>query len=435
MDFEAAEAYLNRLGIDAMKGLKPSLHRIEVLCEALDHPERAVPALHVTGTNGKTSTARIAASVLAATGLKVGIYTSPHLESVRERIALAEEPIPEEEFAATLDHLVPFVEETERRLEEPLSYFEILTGAFFLWAAEAGIDASVVEVGLGGRWDATNVVQATVAVVTNIGIDHQALLGSERTDIAREKAGIIKSDSAVVSAERSPALAEIVRLQADAVGAATTSFVDRDWRVLENTTAIGGRYLTVETNARLYEGLFLPLHGSHQGVNAGTALEAVARFLPANPLDDEVVQEGLRSTISPGRLEAFRRPEHATVVLDVAHNPDGVSALVKALVEDFAFGRIHFVVGISSDKDHRGMLVEIARVATTVVVTEPQGVRAAPAATLKDEAAATGVQTIAVQNPDAALTAALDRADPEDIVCVTGSHYLVGEVRGRLTAW
>ena len=175
--FAEAEAYLNSLGIDAMKSLKPSLHRIQAICEALDHPELSIPTIHITGTNGKTSTARIASSLLAATGLTVGTYTSPHLQTVRERLALNGEPIAEEAFGEMFDHLRPYITLVEGRLGEKLSYFEILTGLYFLWAAEAPVDASVVEVGLGGRWDATNVVPAPVAVITNVGLDHTGLLG------------------------------------------------------------------------------------------------------------------------------------------------------------------------------------------------------------------------------------------------------------------
>ena len=435
MRFSEAEAYLYDLGVDAMKGLAPSLHRIEALCAALDHPERVVPAIHVTGTNGKTSTVRITSSILAATGLKVGTYTSPHLETIRERISRAGEAISEEEFAATFEHLFPFVELVEGQLQEKLSFFEILTAMFFLWAAEGGVDAIVVEVGLGGRWDATNVVPAPVSVITNIGLDHVQLLGAERSSIADEKAGIVKPGSVVVSAERSPDSVDIIAGAARKAGA-ETSFIDRQWRVLDNSVAVGGRYISIETTARAYDGLFVPLHGAHQGVNAATAVEAVGRFVPTHALEEDLVQQGLNGGIVPGRLETFHGGhDRPTVVLDVAHNPDGLSALVKALVGEFAFERAHFVMGFLSDKDHEGMLVEASRVASSLVLTEPQGVRATPVDELKQAAGSIGVQSVAVKDARRAFDTALDRAEPADLVCVTGSHYLVGELRGQLRDW
>src|ERR687896_23160 len=204
VDYAEAEAYLDALGVDAMKRLAPSLHRIEALCAALDHPERRLQAIHVTGTNGKTSTARIATSLLGATGLTVGTYTSPHLETVRERIALSGELISKDDFGDVFDHMRPFLMHVEESLGERLSYFEVLTALFFLWAAETPVDAAVVEVGLGGRWDATNVMDAQVAVVTNVALDHMSLLGQDRATIAREKVGIIKDDAIVVTGERAP---------------------------------------------------------------------------------------------------------------------------------------------------------------------------------------------------------------------------------------
>ena len=431
MGFAEAEAYLYGLGVDAMKAAKPSLHRMNALCELLDHPERAVPCIHVTGTNGKTSTARIAAALLAATGLSVGTYTSPHLGSVRERIALGGEDLSEDAFGEVFDHLIPFVRLVEEQLGEQLSFFEILTAMFFLWAAEASLDAAVVEVGLGGKWDATNVVDAPVAVITNIGIDHAALLGRDKTSIAREKAGIVKRDAALVSAERAPDVIEVIDGEIAGLGA-TSSFIDREWHLLENKVAVGGRYLSVKSSATAHEGLFVPLHGSHQGVNAATAIEAVTRFLPARALEDDVILEGLATTRAPGRIEILRGTHPATAVLDVAHNPDGISALVSALAEAFAFERIHFVVGVLADKDYVGMLSELRRVPCLVYTTVPQGVRAVSAEELHEAAVAQGLEAVAVADPLAAAQRALATAGPDELVCVTGSHYVVGEVRGRL---
>jgi dihydrofolate synthase / folylpolyglutamate synthase len=432
MGYEDAEAYLDSLGVDAMKSMAPSLDRIEALCEALDHPERQLQVIHVTGTNGKTSTARIATSLLAATGLSVGTYTSPHLESVRERIALSGEPISESEFGDAFDHLRPYVDHVEAELGERLTYFEILTGMFFLWAAETPVDAAVVEVGLGGRWDATNVVHAPVAVITNVGLDHTGLLGETREAIAAEKVGIVKPGSVLVTGERSPALLDLF---ANAVAGAevTMSAFGRHFDETDNRVAFGGRYIAVDTSAGSYDELFLPLHGSHQGVNAAIALEAVTRFLPAQTLDREVVLEGLGRTTAPGRIETFRNEGEAPIVLDVAHNPDGMSAFVTSLVEAFAFDRAIVVLGILADKDYRGMLAELARIPCSLVVTEPRNARAVPAGELYDAAADFGLDAAIGDDVGSALGMATAAAATGDIVIVTGSHYVVGEARPKLT--
>lgn len=433
MTFEEAEAHLDSLGIDAMRSLAPSLRRIEAICDALDHPERSIPAIHVTGTNGKTSTARVAASLLTATGLSVGTYTSPHLETIRERIARDGEPISQAEFGDVFDHLKPYVEVVEKQLDERLSYFETLTAMFFLWAAEAPVEAIVVEVGLGGRWDATNVVPGRVAVITNVGLDHTGLLGMERTTIAKEKAGIIKPGTDVVTAELDRAVFSVIEQEATANGA-VVGRLGHEFRVTDNRTAFGGRYLSVSTSAREYEALFLPLHGSHQGVNAATALEAVVRFVPEGSLGDDVVAEGIGAARAPGRLEVLRSDESGgpTVVLDVAHNPDGMAALVSSLLEEFAFDRTIFVIGILQDKDYRGMLAQLARVPNTIIATEAKSMRSVPPSELGAACHDAGLECDVIGDATAAVSTAIQTADPGDLVCVTGSHYVVGEVRGFL---
>jgi dihydrofolate synthase/folylpolyglutamate synthase len=432
VDYQEAEAYLEDLGIDAMKSMSPSLHRIEALCEALVHPEQQLQAIHITGTNGKTSTARIATSLLAATGLSVGTYTSPHLESMRERIALSGLPISKSEFADAFEHLWPYLGLVERSLGERLSYFEVLTALFFLWAAETPVDAAVIEVGLGGRWDATNVVDAPVAVITNIGLDHTALLGDDKASIAAEKVGIVKEGSVLVTGERSPLILQALR-DAAAEVSAEVSVLGRDFEETDNRVAFGGRYIGVDTSGRAYDGLFLPLHGSHQGINAAVALEAVTRFLPAQPLSQEVVMEGLGKATAPGRLETFRSEGQAPIVLDVAHNPDGMSAFVSSLVEAFPFERAIVVLGILGDKDYRGMLAELARMPCSLVLTQARSVRAVSPEELRSAAGDFGLESDVIEDANDALKAAIEAAAPTEIVCVTGSHYVVGEVRASLT--
>jgi dihydrofolate synthase / folylpolyglutamate synthase len=428
VSYAAATSHLSALGIDAMKDLAPSLHRIEAMCEALDNPERQIPAIHVTGTNGKTSTARIASSLLAATGLSVGTFTSPHLESVRERIALNGEPIGEDEFGDVFSHLLPYLETVEARLGERLSFFEVMTAMFFLWAVEAPVDAVVVEVGLGGRWDATNVVPASVAVLTNIGLDHTALLGGDRRTIAREKAGIIKHDSFVVTGERDPSVLAVITEEADGM-LASVSAAGKGFDVRENLVALGGRYLSIESSARVYDKLFLPLHGAHQGMNAATAVEAVTRFLPGQVLGEEVVAQGLAEAAAPGRMETVDG-----VLLDVAHNPDGVSALVSSIAESFDFGDGVFVLGILEDKDYRGMLAEVARLSQRMVFTRASNVRSVDPGELLGAAREIGVEDCTTA-ADAAEAIAVAREMAGDaLVCVTGSHYVVGEARAHLLA-
>jgi dihydrofolate synthase/folylpolyglutamate synthase len=427
--YEEAVAYLDDLGIDAMKRLKPNTARIEALCDILNHPEGEVPAIHVTGTNGKTSTARIASSLLTAADLSVATYTSPHLVSVRERLTLAGEPISEHAFGELFDHVMPYVRHVEGRLGERITYFELLTAMFFLWAAETPVDAIVVEVGLGGRWDATNVLPASTAVITQVALDHTANLGSDRPTIAREKAGIIKPDGDVITAERSP---EILAVIADEAARAEgrVLVLDRDFELLENQVAFGGRYMSIRTSATTYEGLFLPLHGAHQGVNAATALEAVTRYIPARILDQAVVAAGMSAVEVPGRLETIRSDEVAVpIILDVAHNPDGMSALVTSLLEAFAFDRVVFVVGILGDKDHHGMIAEMARVPCRLIVTQPRSGRSISIDDLRSSAEQFDLDCEVVDDVSDAVKHALAGVAEGDLVCVTGSHYVVGEAR------
>lgn len=416
-----------------MKHLAPSLARIEAICEALDHPERSIPAIHITGTNGKTSTAAICSSLLGAVGLSVGTYTSPHLVSVTERLSLSGHPISEEEFGEVFAHMRPYLELTEKRLGDTLSYFEVLTAMFFLWAAEKPVDALVVEVGLGGRWDATNVLPAQVAVITNIGFDHMQLLGNDRATIAGEKAGIIKPGSVAVIAERSPDALAVIEAEA-AKNEVPLSLSERDFHVTDNQLAIGGRYLSLTSSARSYEGLFLPLHGAHQGINAAAALEAVTRFVPTRELDEDVVAEGFASAKVPGRLEIVRQGDavSASILLDVAHNPDGMSALVSALIEAFAFDRVILVLGILADKDHEGMLREIARLDAHVIATEATSVRSVSASDLGKAAEGLGLEASVIEDVPTAIEQAVRLAGAEDLICITGSHYVVGEARGYL---
>ena len=436
MSFKEASQHLDALGVDAMKSMRPSTGRIEAICAALNHPERSVPAIHITGTNGKTSTARITSSILAAAGLSVGTYTSPHLQTMRERITYNGEHLSEEAFGDVFSHLRPYLDMVEMDLGEPLTYFEVLTAMFFLWAAEAPVDAMVVEVGLGGAWDATNVVPSTVAVITNVALDHTRLLGNDREQVAGEKSGIIKPGAVVVTAEPSPNILEVIAARARAVDAAVVAH-GRDFSVRANHIAVGGRYLSVQSSARGYEGLFLPLHGSHQGLNAAVAIEATNRFT-SKPLDQEVIAEGLMNVQVPGRLETVRLEGQSQaaipVVMDVAHNPAGASALVSGLVEGFTFDRVIFVIGVVNDKDDEGILSELARLPCLVIATRPRNERSVGLERLQSVAEGLGLECTGIDGVTSAIDSALTHTKAGDLICVTGSHYVVGEARDHLLA-
>lgn len=445
MTWEKAKNYLESLGVDTMKSATPSLGRIDALLAALDHPERQVPAVHITGTNGKTSTARIVASVLGATGLSVGTFTSPHLEHICERIAHNGVPISEDIFGENFGHLWPFIELVESQVGEQITYFELLTAMFFLWAAEAPVDAVVVEVGLGGRWDATNVVPADVSVITNVGLDHTGLLGTDPIVIAKEKAGIIKRDGAAVTGERLPAVLAVLEESAAGAGAPLVA-LGRDFHLVDNNVALGGRYLSIQTaggeagpdGARTggqdYTDLYLPLHGRHQGVNAAVALEAATLFLPARSLSPEVAAEGFAATPGAGRLEVIRPAEaEASIVLDVAHNPAGMSVLVSSLAETFPFERVCFVLGVLADKDLEGMLLEMARLKCSLVATQAKSMRSMPPQDIRATAESVGLECMVIADVGAALAYARGDTSSVDLICVTGSHYVVGEARSLLS--
>jgi dihydrofolate synthase/folylpolyglutamate synthase len=265
-----------------------------------------------------------------------------------------------------------------------------------------------------------------------VALDHTRNLGTDRPTIAGEKAGIIKPGGAIVTAERSPDVLAVIADEASKMGGSVVA-IGREFDLSENRIAFGGRYLSVRTSAASYEGIFLPLHGAHQGVNAATALEAVTRFIPARTLDQAVVAAGLSQVEVPGRLETIRSDDATVpVILDVAHNPDGMSALVTALLEAFAFDRVVFVVGILADKDHRGMIAEMARVPSRLILTQPRSVRSTSMHDLHASAGEFGLDSEEIEGVADAVKHALAAVEEGDLVCVTGSHYVVGEARPML---
>jgi len=405
--------------------------------ELLGDPHLAYPVIHVTGTNGKTSTARMAESIVRAHGLRTGLMTSPHLVSIRERIVVDGAPIAPDRFVENWDDIVPVLEITDQELvakgELPLTFFEALTVLALACFAEAPVDVAVIEVGMGGEWDSTNVVQSQVAVFTPIAIDHAKQLGGTVAEIARTKSGIIKPSSAVVSSTQTPeALAE---LQRGAELTESTLAVEGDaFRVVDVTPAVGGQLITVQGIAGRYDDLFLPLFGGHQAHNAAVAIAAVESFIGrgSQPLDEDVLSEGLAGATSPGRLQPIA--QDPTVVVDAAHNPHGARALAEALPVAFPSEQVVGVVGILGDKDARGFVRALKDTVATFVVTQPPGDRAldadAFARIVVDEV---GEDRVVVEPAlDQALQTARDLADEADaedaLVLVAGSIVMVGTV-------
>lgn len=398
------------------------LDRMRNVVALMGDPQRAYPVIHITGTNGKGSTARMITALLAARGLSVGTYTSPDLERVNERIAWNDEPIADDELAQALRAIAHL----EAGLDEVPTRFEILTAAAFGWFADVAVDVAVAEVGLGGRWDATNVADAQVAVVTNVSLDHQEVIGPTRADIAAEKAGIVKSASTLVLGETDPDLVSIFR----AVEAAEVWQRDEDFGCVRNQLALGGRLLELRTPGASYDDVLLPVHGAHQGDNAAIALAAVEAFFGA-PLDRDVVDEGFAAVRLPGRLEVVDR--QPLVVLDGAHNPSGARALAEALDEAFgACGRV-LVVGLLRSRDPIEMLVALdAARARLVIACPPPSPRALPPEEVAAAARGLGIAAEVAGSVADAVTRARKVAEPAEMVLVTGSLYVVGTARAAL---
>jgi dihydrofolate synthase/folylpolyglutamate synthase len=416
----------------------PDLDRIKDLLDLLGSPQRAYPSIHITGTNGKTTTARMIDELLRAFGIRTGRHTSPHLESVTERIALDGVPIEPVRFAEIYDEVAPYAEVVDGRHPDRVTYFELLTAMAFAAFADAPVDVAVVEVGLGGRWDATNVVDAPVAVVTPIGLDHVGILGDTIAAIAAEKAGIVHAGATAVVASQPAAAVEALRSRANEVGA-TVRWQGVDFGVRHRTIAVGGQLLELQGLGGTYDGIVLPLHGAHQAGNAATALAAVEAFFGAGArgrLDIEVVREGFAQVTSPGRLEVVRRGP--TVLLDGAHNPAGAAALAAAIEEEFDFDRLVAVVAVLDDKDAAGLLGELEPVVSSVVVTASSSPRALPVGALAEVAAEVfgDDRVVAAARLDDAIERALALAEAGPLggggVLVTGSIVTVGEARQLL---
>ena len=422
--------------------LQPSLARISALVDLLGSPHRAYPVVHVAGTNGKTTTARMVDELLRGFGLRVGRFTSPHLQSLRERIVLDGEPVSAERFVETYSDIAPYVQMVDAGGEHPMSFFEVMVGLAYALFAEAPVDVAVVEVGMGGTWDATNVVDARVAVVTPVALDHAEYLGPDVGTIAGEKAGVIKRDAVAVLARQQPAALDALVRRAVEVEAVVAR-EGTEFGVLDRRVAVGGQQLRLQGLGGEYEEVYLPLFGAHQAQNAATALAAVEAFLGAGaatgPIDQETVRAAFAAVRSPGRLERVRTSP--TVLVDAAHNPAGMAATVEAVREFFDFTRLVGVVGSVRGKDVSGMLAALEEICAELVVTENSSARAMPA----DELGALAVDVFGADRvsvnpvlPEAVNEAIeLAEAGPDDAlggsgVLVTGSVVTAGEARTLL---
>jgi len=417
--------------------VEPSLDRIRAVMELLGDPQRTFPVIHLTGTNGKTSTTRMVETLCREHGLTTGRFTSPHLHSIRERIAIGGDPISAERLVAVYDEVLPFLEIIDARSVEGggtrMTFFEVFVALAYAAFADAPVDVAVVEVGMGGSWDATNVADGSVAVVTPIAIDHTHFLGTHVEDIAQEKSGIIKSGAIAVSSIQVADVAAILIDRAEQVGARIV-FEANDFGVVAREVAVGGQQLSFKGLAGEYPDVFLPLHGEHQASNAATALASVEALLGGGEqrLDPDVVREGFAKVTSPGRLELVRRSP--TVLVDAAHNPAGMTALVAALDDSFAFTRLVGVVGIFADKEPATMLEILERSLEHVVVTRNSSPRSMPpeelgalAREIFGEERVTVVQDL----PDA-LEQAVTLAETDGLgggVLVTGSVITAADAR------
>jgi dihydrofolate synthase / folylpolyglutamate synthase len=441
---EARQVYeelLTRVGEGAPR---PRLDATRRAAELLGDPQRAYPIIHITGTNGKTSTSRMIESILRAHDLRTGMLTSPHLERVNERIVIDGEPISNAAFVSNWNDIRPFLDITDAELtakgDQPLSFFEALTLLAFAAFADAPVDVVVLEVGMGGEWDSTNVADGQVAVFTPIALDHTQRLGTTIAEIARTKSGIIKPAAAVVSAAQTPeALAELER--AVELTESTLAVDGVRFGVESDTVAVGGQVINVKGLAGNYPDLFLPMFGDHQARNAALAIAAVESFIGGGtlPLNPDVLAEGLATATSPGRLQVVGT--EPTVVVDAAHNPHGAAALAAALTEYFTFDHVTAVIGILGDKDAAGILRELDAVVDEFVITQSTSDRAVDS----DDLAAIAVSIVGadrvVVEPslEAALELARDEASSTEkgAVIVTGSITLVGDaiVYARDQGW
>lgn len=417
--------------------VQPTLDRVTETLDILGDPQNSYPSVHITGTNGKTSTTRMIDALLGAFGVRTGRFTSPHLVDVRERITIEGDSISPDEFVRTWEDIAPYIEMVDRAHAETdgtkLSFFEVFTVMAFAAFADHPVDAAVVEVGMGGRWDATNVIDAGVGVIMPIAIDHEKWLGSTIREIAEEKAGIIKPGQIVIVAKQQEEALRIIEERAAQVDA-IVRLEGRDYEVLDRQLGVGGQMITVRTPAAVYEDVFVPLFGDYQASNAAAAIAAVEAFMGGRALDAKVVEAGMLSATSPGRLQVVRHSP--TIIVDAAHNPAGAHTLGESISEAFDFERVVGVYAAMGDKDIEGVLGEVEPYLDSIVITQMPGTRAKPAEEIAQIAREVfGSDRVDVQEDilEAIATAVNlgesgDESAPATGVVVFGSVLLAGEV-------
>ena len=425
MRFDEAVARLDRRQPEHMP--EPSLDRIRAVSGLLDDPQLTYPTIHVTGTNGKTTIARAAADISCAHGVKTGLFTSPHLRSVRERLAVCGAEISEQEFAEEWAHLEPYLEVVDGQEHGASTYFEAITALAFLWFADKPVGLAVVEVGMGGSWDATNLVAGDVAVIGEISLDHPEL-GSTVQEVATEKAGIIKTGKIVVVREQPDEALKVIEARAADVGA-TVLLEERDWEMEVRVPAVGGQQFRVRGVHETYDELFLPMFGEHAVRNVAAAIVAVESII-GHALDPDATRVAIDALRIPGRLEVITRSP--LVILDGAHNPAGAEALARTLSESFTWSRMHVVLAVSSNKDVDGVIGALAPLADVWYPATNESVRSFPAEHVAERIAAAGGRVADLGTVEESLAVARDAAATADLILVTGSLYTVADARRAL---
>jgi len=413
--------------------IAPTLERIAALVDILGSPQLTYPTIHVGGTNGKTTTARMIDALLFEMGLRTGRFTSPHLESYLERISINGQPIDAKELIFSFNDVSPYFDLMDSKFDNPISFFEAITALAFAAFAEHPIDVGVIEVGMGGQWDATNVVDADVSVITPIGLDHMEYLGNTISEIAATKAGIIKEQGFVVLAQQTPeAAVELLRRAAE-VGA-DVAREGLEYSIDSRAIAVGGQLISVTGLRGHYDDIFLPLHGKHQASNAAAALIAVEAFFGEQDLDIDAVRAGFAKVTSPGRCEVIHRDP--TIILDAAHNPHGAKAIAETMQTEFTFDDVTGIVALMADKDALGILQSLEPVMNQIIVTCNSAERSMSVADLTKLATQVfGADRVFAEDT---LQAAIDRATKDALrplsdeslaILITGSVVTVGEAR------
>lgn len=414
--------------------IEPSLDRISALVDALGSPQLSFPTIHIGGTNGKTSTSRMVDALFTELEYRTGRFTSPHLENFLERISIKGAPISPAEMIATYNDVALYLDLIDSRSQFPISYFEALTAMAFVAFAEHPVDIGIIEVGMGGEWDATNVLQSAVSVLMPIGLDHTEYLGESIEEIALTKSGIIKPESHVVLAAQEPEVARIL-LEKVVAKAAIPYREGIEFALLRRDIAVGGQLISVKGIHGDYTDIYLPLHGAHQAANATIAIASVEAFVGVK-LDEELVRSAFAHVSSPGRLEILHRDP--TVIVDAAHNPHGAMALAQTISTEFDFESVFCVLGILGEKDARGVLKALEPVVDRLVVTQSDSPRALPVDDLYDLALEIfGTErTFKERDLATAITYAMEQAtlinqvsEGVSAVVVTGSVVTAGSAR------